>query len=293
MNILALDIGGTYIKYGTYNLQTNQLVNQDKILTPQTNQKELINAIFEIKSKFHDLSGCAISLPGTIDQEKGYIQQGGSLQYNNHTYFAKKLSQVLRIPVTIENDAKCAALAELWQGNLKGVKNALVLVVGTGLGCAVVQGGHIYRGVHGYAGEFSLIFTKKMDQYGFDALLGPQVGIPKFVEKLSHIYGEKLTGIEAFRLLEERDIKIVDYFDEYIDNFATQIFNFQIMFDPEKILIGGGISQNDFYMNKLKKGLEAFYGKLPWRIPYNQIEKCKFENNANLLGAVKNYKELM
>lgn len=160
MNILALDIGGTYIKYGTYNIQTNQLVNQNKILTPQTNQKELISVISVIKSKIDDLSGCAISLPGTIDHKKGLIQQGGSLQYNNHTYFAKNLSQVLKMPVTIENDAKCAALAELWQGNLRDVKNALVLVVGTGLGYAVVQERRIYRGVHGYAGEFSLIFTK-------------------------------------------------------------------------------------------------------------------------------------
>ncbi|MFZ4870785.1 ROK family protein [Enterococcus entomosocium] len=293
MNILALDIGGTYIKYGMYNIETNQLVNQNKILTPQTNQKELINAISEIKSKFHDLSGCAISLPGTIDQKKGFIQQGGSLQYNNHTYFTKNLSQVLKMPVTIENDAKCAALAELWQGNLRGVKNALVLVVGTGLGCAVVQEGRIYRGVHGYAGEFSLIFTKKLEQYGFEALLGPQVGIPRFVEKLSSVYGEKLTGLEAFKLLEERDVKITKYFDEYIDNFVTQIFNFQIMFDPEKILIGGGISQNAFYMSKLNQSLSDFHKKLPLKIPYSPLEKCKFENDSNLLGAVRNFKELM
>lgn len=114
-------------------------------------------------------------MPGTIDHQSGFIYQGGALQYNNGTEFAKELYEKLGVPVTIENDARCAALAEIWQGKLQGVENGLVLVIGTGLGGAIVKNGVIYRGTHLYAGELSLLFTKNREQYGDKAVLGNQV----------------------------------------------------------------------------------------------------------------------
>ncbi|WP_265455742.1 ROK family protein [Enterococcus sp. HY326] len=231
-------------------------------------------------------------MPGTIDAQNGYIFQGGALQYNNNSHFAENLATLLNLPVTIENDARCAAQAELWQGKLQNVENALVLVIGTGLGCAIVQSGEVYRGTHLYAGEFSLIFTKRFEEYGFEAVVGNQVGIPHFVAKLSEIYGRELDGEEAFQLIQKGEPKFVQPFEEYAENFATQLFNFQIMFDPEKILIGGGISQNTFYMEKLSETLESFYQKIPIPIRHSPLESCYFRNEANLIGAVKHYLQI-
>ncbi|KAF1303008.1 ROK family protein [Candidatus Enterococcus willemsii] len=289
MKLVTIDIGGTYIKFGSYDCHTNKLAYLDTSLTPQNNQQELLSQLVNIVNRFSDVSGCAISIPGTIDVERGYVVQGGALQYNNNTYFADKLSEKIGIPVIIENDARCAAYAELWQGKLKGIKNALVLVVGTGLGCAIIQNGKIYRGTHLYAGEFSLIFTKSINQFGFDAVLGNQVGIPKFVSKMSSIYGEEIDGPRVFQLIEDGERQLSNCFDEYVNNFATQLFNFQIMLDPEKILIGGGISQNELYMNKLSQAVEKFYQKIPIAITHSPIEACQFKSEANLIGAVRNY----
>lgn len=292
MKLLAVDIGGTFIKYGCYDCETNQLGSVGKVETPTTNQEDLIDTITTISKAFPDMRGCAISMPGTIDYENGYIYQGGALQYNNRTAFADILSKHLNMPVTIENDARCAAQAEMWQGNLQGVQNALVIVIGTGLGCGIVQDGRIYRGTHRYAGELSLVFTKDINEYGAEAVLGNQVGIPNFVAKLSEISGEELDGPLAFSKIESGNEKLTQLFEQYIENFSTQLFNFQLMFDPEKILIGGGISKNKFYMKKLSKSVEAFYEKLPLYINHAPIETCKFESEANLIGAVKNFIEL-
>lgn len=289
MKLLAVDIGGTFVKYGKYDCETNSLDSISKVPTPLTDQESLIHQVVNLSKKFPEVSGCAVSMPGTINSEKGYVSQGGSLQYNNETMFANELSKALLLPVTIENDARCAALAELWNGNLTGVKNALVVVLGTGLGCAIVQDGRIYRGHHQYAGEISIVFNKDINQYGFDAVLGNQFGIPKFVLKLSHLYGEPLSGSEAFHLIEEGNTALEEEFQQYVENLAIQLFNFQVMFDPEKILIGGGISGNKFFMKKLSKALEAFYRKLPILIKHEPIEKCKFGNDANLYGAVRHY----
>lgn len=291
MKLLTVDIGGTFIKYGSYDCDTNLLGGVNKVPTPQTSREELIAKIVELSKAFPEVVGCAVSMPGTIDSEKGYVFQGGALKYNNKSDFAKELEEQLKLPVTIENDARCAAQAELWQGKLKGIENALVLVIGTGLGCAVVQGGAIYRGTHLYAGELSLIFTKDINKFGFDAVLGNQVGVPGFVTKLSTLYGQELDGPQAFQLIEAGEPKLVEEFEAYVENFATQLFNFQLMFDPEKILIGGGISQSKFYMNKLSQALEAFYQKMPLTISHAALERCHFESEANLIGAVKTYLE--
>lgn len=292
MKILTIDIGGTYIKYGVYETEALQLSHVKKIKTPTSNQAELIDVIDGLFQKFSSIDGCAISMPGTIDHQSGFIYQGGALQYNNGTEFAKELYGKLGVPVTIENDARCAALAEIWQGKLQGVENGLVLVIGTGLGGAIVKNGVIYRGTHLYAGELSLLFTKNREQYGDKAVLGNQVGIPGFVAHLSKLAGEELEGPEAFSRIENGEEQLANAFKEYIENFSTQLFNFQLMYDPEKLLIGGGISKNSFYMNQLSDALEKFYETLPIKIRHAKIETCQFESEANLIGAVKNYLDL-
>lgn len=290
MKLLAIDIGGTFIKYGLYDTFDGTLDRIDKVKTPTTSQGALFQTIATIKQQFADVQGCAVSMPGTLDDQTGFVFQGGALQYNNNTYFADLLAEVLALPVTIENDAHCAATAELWQGKLQGVQQALVLVVGTGLGGGIIQDGKLYRGAHRYAGEFSLVFTEDIDQKGADSLLGNQVGIPNFVAQLSDIYGNELDGVEAFQLIQSGEYPdITDAFQKYIKNFARQLFNFQLMFDPEKILIGGGISQNEYYIQTLSEAVEALYERIPIKISHHPIEKCHFESQANLLGAIKVY----
>lgn len=292
MILCAIDIGGTFIKFGKYNLENNLLTDLGKVSTPHTNQESLINTISDIVGKFSDVQGCAISLPGTIDSSKGFVNQGGALQYNNQTYFAQVVADKIGLPVTIENDAICAVKAELWQGKLVNVNEAIVLVLGTGLGCGIVHQGEVIRGVHGYAGEFSMILTKDLMKHGKDAVLGEQVGIPGFVRKLSNECGEELDGLKAFDLIASGDEKLLPLFDEYLSVFSRQLFNYQIMLDPEVILIGGGISQNKYFMDRLIDSVEQLYSLMPFAIPHKKIEACAFQSDANLIGAIRNYVDL-
>lgn len=288
MNILAVDVGGTYIKYGIYDMDTQTLGTADKRETPMSGLEEFLQVITEIKEAAGDVNGVAMSLPGTIDSNNGFVYQGGTLQYNNRQNLAEQLKEKFGCPVTIENDARCAALAELWKGSLKGVQNALVLVIGTGIGGAIIQNGQIYKGSHLYAGEFSILFTKDISKYGGDATFGRQVSIPYFVERCGKKLGKKLEGPELFAMLEEGCPDLQKDFHDYLSNFALQLFNLQIAFDPEKIVIGGGVSKNPFFVKSLEQYIEAFYQKIPLPIAHS-FGVCKFGNSANLLGAVRHY----
>lgn len=292
MNLLTIDIGGTFSKYGIYDITEHQLLQTRNLPTPTTTFEELADTIQTIKEKLeknNPISGVSFSIPGTVHSESGLVIQGGALQYNNKINFIEEFTKQFDCPISVENDARCAALAELWQGNLKGVQNGLVLVIGTGLGGAIIQNGELYSGTHKYAGELSMILTKDIRKYGMEAVLGNQVGVPLFVERMSKKIGKKLTGPELFQLIEEGHSELNPSFREYLDNFVRQIFNFQISYDPEQILIGGGISRNQFFMTRLIEEMENFYRLLPIRIPHSVLKPCKFENNANLIGAVKHY----
>ena len=78
---------------------------------------------------------------------------GGTLTYLHEVNMKQRLSEALHLPVSIENDAKCAALAELWQGSVKNHLNSVVLVIGTGVGGGVIINGALYRGAHLEVGE--------------------------------------------------------------------------------------------------------------------------------------------
>ncbi|MGX6980105.1 ROK family protein [Vagococcus elongatus] len=291
INILSIDIGGTYIKYGLYNTDTHQLTHVDALPTPTHSFEALAATINSLKKQFeeHLISGIAFSLPGTIHADSGLVIQGGALQYNNQINFIEVFKHQLNCPVSIENDARCAALAELWKGNLKNVQNGLVLVIGTGLGGAIIQNGTIYAGAHRYAGELSMIVTKSIRKYGAQAVLGNQVSIPLFIQHMSQKIGKSIEGPELFQLIEDGHPELNKEFQKYLDNFVQQIFNFQISYDPEQILIGGGISRNQFFMDRLVNTMENFYQLLPIQIPHAKLKTCKFKNNANLIGAVKHY----
>ena len=97
-----------------------EFIEKGKKPTPLDNIENFIEAVGEIYDKYKDdIEGMAISMPGVLDSEKGYAYTGGSLIYNNGKEIVKILQERCPTKITIENDGKCAALAEVWKGSLK------------------------------------------------------------------------------------------------------------------------------------------------------------------------------
>ena len=127
MSILSIDIGGTFIKYALMD-QDAAILSRGKIPTPQKGRTELVEAIGRLYDDMPDVEGIAISMPGIIDSEKGYCVMGGALGYNDDFYFRHVLYERCPVKIVIENDAKCAAMAEARMGALKDVSDGLVLI---------------------------------------------------------------------------------------------------------------------------------------------------------------------
>ena len=289
-NILVLDIGGTFIKYALMNKE-GDFIDKGKIPTPMESKLSLFNEIQALKDKYKDIEGIAISMPGVIDSKTGYAFTGGALQYISECEFAKELEMHTSLSVTIENDAKCATLAEVWKGNLKGIDNGIALILGTGVGGGIVVDGKILKGKHFFAGEVSFTKCNINDMNNFSNLLGVISGSSGLSNEVYKTSNKKdLNGIEIFKLIREGDKEVLEGVKVYCNKLAHHMYNLQVIIDPERFVIGGGISEENMLIDILKEEVDKVYSSIPFiKMPAVDIMPCKYRNDSNLLGALYNY----
>lgn len=289
MNYLAIDVGGTFTKYAIITEEC-QMIQKNKIPTVMESREDFIASLVRIYKKYEgQVDGIALSMPGIIDSETGFMYTGGNLACITNLNIVEILESRCNVHVTVENDAKCAALAEVWKGALMDVSDAIVVVCGTGVGGAVIHDRKVLKGIHNMAGEFSYIMTDAEPEYTLDNSLAGNTGIKcmmKFVSKHTGIPAEELDGEKAFSMANCGDEKAIAGIREYVKHLAIQINNYQFIFDPEKIVVGGGISVQPLFLQMIKEELKKINAVYPWDLPIADVEVCKFFNDANLIGAV-------
>ncbi|MEA4875389.1 ROK family protein [Anaerorhabdus sp.] len=290
MNKLVLDIGGSSIKYAIMN-ETADILERGNESTPLDSFESFISVIRKIYDKYKDdIDGIALSAPGTIDPKSGLILAPGALSFNYKVNLIDKIHEFTTYPVSIENDGKCAALAESWIGNLKNCKSGIVLVLGTGIGGGIILDGKLWSGSHFFAGEFSYLAQGELT--GFDnvfALKGSATALVMEFSKAKKIDFSAVDGKKVFELIVAGDEDAISALKKVAHNLALEMYNLQCIFDPEKICIGGGISQQPLLIEEIKKELNTIYSKLPFEVPHVIVEQCMFYNDSNLIGALRNY----
>ena len=151
----VIDVGGTNIKYALMDEEAN-ILDKAEIETPKDSLALFIESIGQIYDKYKtDVSGIAMSAPGRINCNTGFMFTGGALRYIENIPMADELKKRCPVNISIENDGKCAALAELWKGSMKNSQHGLVLTLGTGIGGGVIVNGKLLRGQNFASGELS------------------------------------------------------------------------------------------------------------------------------------------
>ncbi|MEG0276595.1 MAG: ROK family protein [Coprobacillus sp.] len=288
MSIAVFDVGGTFIKYAE--IHKDIIMTQGKVSTPRDNQENFLKAIENVLSELSShVEGIAFSLPGVIDVKRKYIFAGGSLRYHDHCYI-QQWEERFQLPIELENDARCAAMAELSKGNMQGIEKGIVLTFGTGIGGGIIMNGDIYKGSHLIAGEVSVLMTKDMRKYGTHAAWGARCGTVNLIQRIAEVKGiSDEDGKEVFSWVERNDEESMKIFEEFCYDIVVQLHNIQCLLDPQRICIGGGISSNPLFIEGIKKAQKEFYAKIPIEFPYAEIYKCEFGNDANLIGAYQHY----
>ena len=290
---LAIDVGGTNIKYG---LVTEEAVilEQGSLPTPKNGANDflkIIEHIFEkYKSETHTI---VMSAPGSYNAKEKTYFIGGSLRYMSDINITKLIQERMDCNFSIDNDSKCAALAELWKGSMKSVKNGLVITLGTGIGGSVIIDGKLYRGSSCYAGELSGISTNWTEAYTTKTIWSKYQSTKILLQHYAQEKGctdEPVTGQEFFENVINGEPTACLVLDKFCTNLATGLFSLQLILDVQKISIGGGISKQPILIEKINQKMQSIYETYPYiHTTKPEICACTFGNDANLIGALYHY----
>ncbi|MGY3778408.1 ROK family protein [Isobaculum melis] len=286
MAILAIDIGGSAIKHGIW-LQ-EELVAKGQFPAPK-NWPDLREQLLVLKNTYrdrHSLEGVAISSPGAVNKKTGCIEGASALPYLHHFPIHQELTEVLALPISIENDANCAALAEVAKGAAKDCQDVLFVVVGTGIGGSVIVNRKIQHGKHLFGGEFGYMLLNETQSF---SELGTAVNMARRLAKRKGLAEDTLTGKEAFKLANEGDLDAIEEVEAFYFHLAQGLYNLQYAFDPEKIIIGGGVSAYEPLLPNIRRHLKKILEQMEIAPFMPEIEVCHFNNDANLIGAIADF----
>lgn len=283
MKYLAIDIGGTNLKFGFVSLE-GMLLQHWTVSVP-SNYNDLIQKISDIYNSSKDIIGVGVSSPGIYDQKNDMITGSSALEYLIDKPLKKDLSRALNTTIMIENDGNCALLGEYWKGNCKNSRLSAIYVIGSAIGGSIQIDGHILRGAHNNAGELGYSLVDNQPSSNSFGSLGGKVGFNALLKKgsMGGFYcknGKELLCKAKFNIeLEQLIVSELKY-------LALSFITMQYVIDPEVILVGGGVSQNSYFMDLLLVALRKVQDTRPNYKVYPTVLPAKFGNNSNLLGAV-------
>ena len=291
---LGIDIGGTFIKYAIVD-DNNEIVKAWKVPTIKFETKDEFYDYICLKiEKDSDFDAIGVSAPGLIDEESNVkspaapnvvVMYGTNINEEIGRRTGKKVSAI--------NDAKAAGFCEFTIGNAKGTKSSAFLIIGTGTGGCVCDDKGVVFGKDSFAGEFhNLCFMnlkeERLDSMGdYSSMTGLLNMYNEGVGEEEKVkYGKEVC--ERYLNGEEKAIKVIDKWTNFI---IVQLLTMTSFYNPEVICLGGGISEEDWFLDIIKKKYKENCVKF-FRadVITTEIKRCKYNNNANILGAILNQK---
>lgn len=291
MKWLAMDVGGSGIKYALAD-ESCQLSHAGLLPTQYDTHDRFIDAVGSIYDRFAGaVAGIAMSSCGELDPGTGHMFSGGTLTFNNGTNMIDAVTARCGVPVTVENDANCALLAEAHLGCLTDCRNAVVLVIGTAVGGSIMINREVYRGSHFHSGNAS--FTKVDLGNEESRQLDTMNGVRTLTSRYAEAVGLDPTDVDGrvfFSRLAAGDPAASGALDAFCGSLANYIFNLQTVLDVEAIAIGGGISAQPSFVTRLRDKTEESFARATAVLPRPEIRTCQYFNDANLVGAVLHHR---
>lgn len=312
MFFLGIDLGGMSIKAGIVDKDGNILI-KDSVETGRDRDykeiikdmailtKELINRQNLSLGEIHSIG---IGSPGMPDIKEGSIVYSNNLNFRN-VPLRKEMNKYIDLPVFVENDANCAALAEHKVGAAKGSKSSVTITIGTGIGSGVIIDNKIYSGANYAAAEIghNVIMvdgndctcgrkgcwetyasaTALIKQTKSAAIDNPESLINIFVD--NNI--EKIDAKTAFDAMRDGDVIGKFVVEKYVKFLTIGLVNVINTFQPEILVIGGGVSnEREFLLNPIKKLIPQYiYSRYSQDVEQTEIRVAEMRNKAGIVGA--------
>ena len=292
--ILCMDIGGTAVKLALID-GDGRIGSRHEAATCVRNYSVPImdicldNAEDFLRCSGAKIHGVAVSATGQIDDRTGtVIGTNGKIPGYEGIPITSRCSERFGVPCCTINDANAAALGECYAGSGKGFDPVLMITLGTGVGSGIVLGGRLFGGFRGIAGElgqFPMFAGRKDARFGKRGWYEDYASASALVHRAEIESGEtELNGRTVFSRAAAGDAVMLHVLDLWTDDIALGLIGFTHIFNPQCILIGGGVSaQEDLLMVPLRE--KVLNGVLPRFGENLEIKRASLGNDAGLLGA--------
>jgi glucokinase len=307
---VGIDLGGTNIKAGVVTSE-GVILNKKSIKTNADRPMEDIvsdmgrlaaEVIAEAGLSKPDVKAIGIGSPGTPDNKTGYLVYSNNLPFNM-TPMRKIIHEIIDLPVYINNDANCAAMAESVAGAAKGAADSVTITLGTGIGSGVIINNRIFSGFNQAGAEFGhttlvagglpCTCGRKgcFESYGSASALirmtkeaasaNPSSKINELIAQKDGKVNAKI-AFDAMRMGDSVATELVETYIEYLSDGLANVIN---AYMPEILVIGGGVcNEGDPLLIPLREKTmsKPYFGP---GVRKTEIRLAKMGNDAGIVGA--------
>lgn len=299
--VLAVDLGGTKLaaalvdRKGKVLTQKSVMVDASSPMAPVRQIVELARELAGGKGLRGGIAAMGVAVPGLVRHDQ--TVWAPNLPGWKSMALRKRLRRALGVPVVVESDRNAAVLGEAWRGAARGKNDAIVLMLGTGIGAGILSGGRLVRGAHELSGCAGWMVIS--DAHGPEAqrvgqleslTAGPAIasaarraltrGIGGLLEEIP---AETINAYEVAEAARRGDMASIEVYLEAGRRLGYGVANLVSLFDPEIVVIGGGLARaSDLFLDALRKAMKERAQPIAGKKV--RVVASRLGGQANLLG---------
>ncbi len=249
--VLAVALGGRLATAAVTDLDAQVLLRDERLVDSQARGtgRDVFEAVAALGSELIEkaaaqrieVRAACVSVPGVVRHRSGLVEFAPALQWFDFS-LVSLLEERLGIAVRVENDVNLAAVAELRHGTARGRSDVLTVMVGTGVGAALILDGRLYRGAVGASGElgYTMMGRSSLDSPwpGFGDLES-RIGAAGVLRRLDDGQAAEPDADSFLERVRGGDAAARAVFDELVDDLALSIANASALLNPELVVLGG------------------------------------------------------
>lgn len=293
--IIAIDLGGTNLKAALldskYRILRKEVFSTKDFIKKERLIQAIVDSIRKIlrykNLKKGGILGVGLGLPGPIDVKKGLVHFFPNIAGWKEVKLKNILEKRLGLSVYLDNDANLMSLAELKLGAAKGLKNAVCLTLGTGVGGGIIIGGKLYRGSSYSAGEIGHIPVNEEGPQcncGGRACLEMYIGNNRIIAQAKKIFPQKISLEELSELAKKKNAQAIKIWLDVARHLGVALVGVINFFNPDAIVIGGGVANAGKVLFERVKEI-ILRQAMPVQAKHVKVFKAKLGNDAGLIGA--------
>ncbi|UCG27715.1 MAG: ROK family protein [Bacteroidales bacterium] len=287
--VIGVDLGGTKTEACLMDTSRNVSGRLRFPSKPHLGLDHVIGNIVKLVNRVSDnkpVAAIGIGTAGTYNPAGDILHGAPHTPVYETPGFIRKLREVMKAPLVVENDANCLALAEYFESCEGKYTCVMAVIMGTGFGCGLVLNGKLYRGATGGAGEIghtTVNYMGRQCECGRSGCAESYLSGPSHSRRYFELTGKQLNIKEIWKLYERGDRYAIRLFDESCLIMGEVFANAVNVLDLEAIILGGGVSNIPIWYEKVPPiMIKSFFGPPRDHIP---ILKAQLGDSAGVFGA--------